>query len=294
MTVCSAGGFTAAAEELLLTQSAVSNQIRTLEEEVGTLLIERIGKSVRPTREGELLIAAGRRIFRELEDVYAEIDARRNIVTGEISIGAGGTVNTYQLPPLLTQISEEYPNLSIRILTGNTAPLIDMVLDLELDILIATGPIAHRALAQQHFMNDHYVCITPPGETNLPKRIRPQDLTDKRLILYEKSGASRDLQDEWLESAPIDPLNIHEIGSAEAQKTFVRAKFGWSLISEMAVLEDHRRGLLNIVPLSPPLVRPLVAVWRRDREDIPAIKAVRHVFQQFSERQLESERTMTE
>lgn len=280
--VCSLGGFTPAADELLLTQSAVSNQIRLLEDEVGTLLVERIGKSVKPTVEGEKLIAATRRIFRDLDDTFQQIAEVRGVVSGEIVIAAGGTVNTYLLPGLLTEISEKFPDLGIRILTGNTEDLVAQVLNMSVDILIATPPISHSKLAQQHFYNDKFVCIMPADETDIPDQIRPRDLLDKRLILYEKAGYSRIWQDKWLYGDGDEDFNIHEIGSAEAQKTFVRARFGWSLISEMTVIEDERRALLNIRPLVPDLIRPLVVVWRKDRETIPAIKAVRSVFTDFA------------
>ncbi len=281
--VCERGGFTAAADELLLTQSAVSNQIRLLEEEMGALLIERIGKSVKPTIEGEKLIACCRRIFRDLDDTQQEISELRGVVSGEIIVAAGGTVNTYILPGLLTKISKKYPSLSIRILTGNTENLVQQVLDMTVDILIATPPISHPKLAQQHFFNDKFVCIIPQNETRIPDYICPADLLDKRLILYEKAGYSRIWQDKWLYSNDDDGFNIHEIGSAEAQKTFVRAGFGWSLISEMCVVEDERRNLLKIRQLSPDLIRPLVTVWRKDREAIPAINAVRKIFLDFAE-----------
>jgi DNA-binding transcriptional LysR family regulator len=286
-TVCALGGFTAAGDALLLTQSAVSNQVRQLEDEVGAMLIERIGKSVRPTMEGEKLIACAQRIFRDLDDTFQELSVLRGSVSGEIVIAAGGTANTYLLPGLLTQISQTYPGLSIRVLTGNTEELVQQLLEMTVDILIGTPPISHPKLAQEPFYDDKFVCIVPMAESSVPKFIRPKDLVGKQLILYEKAGYSRIFQDVWLSAGNDYEFKIHEIGSAEAQKTFVRAGFGWSLISEMAVVEDERRGLLRVVHLKPKLIRPIITVWRKDREDIPAIAAVRKIFGDFARRKVD-------
>lgn len=280
--VCRTGSFSEAAHRLLLTQPAVSAQIRQLEEETGVPLVERVGKSARATPEGARLIACADRIFHDLDGTLQELAGMRGEVTGRLLIGAGGTATTYLLPDILADLERTHPKLEIGVLTGNTPDLARRLIDASLDIAVLTAPIPDERLAEAPFYRDRLVCIAAAGEAVGRPSIRRRDLAGRRLVLFERGGTIRNAVDGWLKPERGDAPAVLEIGSAEAQKSFVRAGFGWSIISEMSVAREAAEGLLQVLPLSPPLSRRLVTVWRRDRATNPAIRAARETLGRFA------------
>ena len=274
------GGFSAAAQELLLTQSAVSNQIKRLEDETGVLLIERIGKRVKPTPEGAILLAAAGRMTAELAAALRRIADMQGEVTGRFVIGAGGVASTYHLPPLLARFAGEHPRAEVDLRTGNTAELAHGLIDGAIDIIVATGIAADARLTREPFADDRLICVVPPDDETTLQAVRASDLAGRRLVLFEKGGQVRETIDAWLEAglaAATPPPRILEVGLSEAQKSFVMAGFGWSIVSGIAVAREVQQGLMRVLPLDPPLSRPLDTAWRRDRAGNPAIRAMREI-----------------
>ena len=278
--VCRTGGFSAAARELLLTQSAVSNQIRQLEDETGVLLVERIGKSARPTPEGEILLACADDVLAMLNSTLQRIADMRGEVTGRFVFGAGSAPSIYLLPGLLSHFADLHPKVEVELMTGTVRELIPGLVDGSLDMLVAAAPISDPRLDQEPFFEDTQVCILPPTDETALTAVRPRDLAGRRLVLPQRHHRLRENIDAWLEAgcSPADaPPEILDVDLSEALKGFVMAGFGWAIISEIAVTKELGQGLLKALPLSPPLARQLVTVWRRDREANPAIKAMREI-----------------
>lgn len=281
--VARSGGFSAAADVLGLTQPAVSNQIRQLEQETGAQLLERIGRTARPTAEGSLLIAAADRAFATLETALVEIARMKAEVAGSLVLATGATATRYLLPPVLTELTTRHGGIDLRILTGNTVDLVAGVLDGSIDIGLLTAPIADPQLDSLFFYRDRLVCITPPGQAPTAGAVHPTDFEGRRLILFDRAGSIRRSIDAWLEAADRSSIRITDIGSAEAQAAYVRSGFGWSIISEIATREDAADGRIDVRPLAPPIHRDLVLVWRRDRAERPAIAAALTLFSRCAE-----------
>ncbi|MBI2584743.1 MAG: LysR family transcriptional regulator [Rhodospirillales bacterium] len=185
------GGFSAAAEELLLTQSAVSNQIKRLEDETGVLLIERIGKRVKPTPEGGILLAAAGRMTAELAAALMRIADMQGEVSGRFVIGAGGVASTYHLPPLLARFAGEHPKAEVDLRTGNTGVLAHGLIDGTIDIIVATGIAADARLTREPFADDRLICVVPPDDETTLQAVGASDLAGRRLVLFEKRGRRR-------------------------------------------------------------------------------------------------------
>jgi DNA-binding transcriptional LysR family regulator len=269
------GGFSAAADTLALTQPAVSNQIRQLEQLLRVPLLERLGHTVRPTREGAALIAAAERAIAELEAAMDEITRLRADLSGTLVVAAGGTATRHLLPPIAADLRGRHPGIDLRILTGNTNALTAGLRDGTIDIGVLTEA-ALSPLAKRQFFRDRLVCITPPREAPAAGVIRPEALTGRQLVLYDRGGSIRQAIDAWL--GPTGGLRITDLGSAEAQVAFVRAGFGWSIVSEIAVHEDVAAGRVDLLALDPPLARDLVLAWHPDRAARPLIAAALEIF----------------
>ena len=272
------GGFSAAADTLGLTQPAVSNQIRQLEQQLGTSLLERIGKASKPTPEGLVLIAAASRAFAELETAIDEIARMRSDLSGTLVLATGATATRHLLPPVMVDLRARHPGIDLRVLTGNTVDMIPGLLDGSIDLGLLTAPIREPHLQSRFFFRDRLVCITPPGEAPTSRTIRPRDLRNRQLVLYDRAGSIRRAMDSWLAAVDRRRIRVTDIGSAEAQVAFVRAGLGWSIVSEIAAREDAAAGRVDLFSLDPPLFRDLVLVWRSDRATRPVIAAALAIF----------------
>src|ERR1700730_1628530 len=228
------GGFSAAADTLRLPPPAVSNQIRQLEQQLGTSLLERIGKASKPTPEGDLLIAAASRAFAELETAIDEIARMRSDVSGTLVLATGATATRHLLPPVMVDLQARHPGIDLRVLTGNTQDMIPGLLDGSIDLGLLTASIRDPHLQSRFFFRDRQVCITPPGDAPTSRAIRPRDLENRQLILYDRGGSIRRAVDSWLAAVDRRRIRVTDIGSAEAQVAFLRAGLGWSIVSGVA------------------------------------------------------------
>ena len=278
------GGFSAAADTLALTQPAVSNQIRQLEALLDVPLLERLGRTIRPTRAGATLIAGAERAFAELETAMDAIARQQVHIAGTLVVAAGATATRHLLPAVIADLRARHPGIELRILTGNTTDLVGGLRDGTIDLGVLTAGPDTGSLATLLFFRDRLVCVTPPGEAPSAGTVRAPDLTDRQLVLFDRGGSIRHTIDGWLASADKSSLRIIDLGSAEAQIAFVRAGFGWSIVSAIAVQEDVAAKRLDLLELDPPLSRDLVLAWHPERATRPIIAAALEVFTAHTKR----------
>ncbi|MGI9384794.1 MAG: LysR family transcriptional regulator [Methyloligellaceae bacterium] len=272
------GSFSRAADELGLTQPAVSVQIRRLEDDLGVALIERIGKRAAATAAGSLLLEHAERAFAELEVACDRLRATSDRLAGEVRIGAGATATIHLLPDPLGRLRSEHPDLEFSVVTGNTPQLVEAVVASDLDLAIVTLPVVHRALATAPFFVDSLIGVAPVAfEAAAP--LTPAALAAHPLVLYERGGLIRRTIDDWFRAGEAKPEKILEIGDAEALKRMVQAGLGLSITSSISIEAERKAGLLVGLPLKPRLERQLALLWRGDRSANPLIKAVLSVLQ---------------
>ena len=272
------GGFSAAAKALGLTQPAVSNHVRLLEQQLGTKLLERIGKTARPTREGETLIAASARAFGEIDRALDEIARANASVSGPLVLATGATATTHLLPPVMADLRLRHPGIDLRVITGNTLDMIPGLLDGSIDLGLLTAPVRDRHLRSRFFFRDRLVCITPPAAgadrqgdptarsrrpAALPLRPRRLDPARRRRL----AGCRR---------PQAHPRRRHR--QRRGADSLRAAGLGWSIVSEVAAREAAAAGRIDLRLLAPPLSRDLVLVWRADRATRPVIAAALDVF----------------
>jgi DNA-binding transcriptional LysR family regulator len=262
-TLLAAGGFSAAARRLNLTQPAVSRQIRELEKHLGVRLVERTGRRVRATPAGEQLLAHARRIEAAVSDATTAMLAYQSDAVGRVVVGTGATACIYLLPNLLQGLTRRYPALQILVRTGNTADIVRQLEDNLVDIGLVTEPVSGRSLSTAGVLDDRQVAIFPRRGMTVPADLTPSALAKMPLLLYEPGGNTRRLIDNWFRRSGAEPKPVMELGSIEAIKELVAAGLGCGIVPDMAVAKDKRRFLIR--PLSPPLHRRLAIVLRRDK-----------------------------
>lgn len=275
VTVLDCGSFSAAAERLEITQPAVSQQIRSLERRLGVPLIERVGRSLRPTAAGAELLAHAGGIEASVAAALAAVAGRAEGVRGLVRLGSGATACIHLLPPLLQGLRRRCPELEITVSTGNTAQIARAVEDNQLDLGLVTLPLAGRAFEITPLLEDEFVAIAPAAMA-LPARVTARALAQRPLLLFEPGGNTRRLADAWLArggAARLKPAMA--LGSVEAIKALVAAGLGCALVPGMALREPAARAGLQLRPLSPRLSRRLALVMRRDKRLIAPVNELR-------------------
>ncbi len=199
----------------------------------------------------------------------------RGVVAGRVRIGTGATASTYVLPDALRRLRVRHPELDLVIVTGNSADLAAAVAASQLDLAVLTLPVQGRQLVAIPFRHDPQVAIAAPDH-RWPRRgaLRPADLAEAPLILYERGGTIRRVIDAWFQRGGVRPRVAMELGNVEATKRLVAAGLGVSVISAVAARAEVRAGALISRALAPPLARRLAIVRRRDKPPTPALDAV--------------------
>lgn len=265
--------FSKAAAERRLTQPAVSQHVRALEDAVGERLVERLGKRAFATPAAEVLLVRAERAFDELDAAREDIQRLKGTVSGCIRLGTGATASIYVLPKILGRLRARHPNLDFCVVTGNTPDVIADLIANELDLAVVTLPVPRQRLTVAATCVGALVGIAPPGHVLAgANALGPRVLGDQPLILYEKGSATRAAIDHWFQRAACTPRVVMELGNVEAIKKMVGAGLGLSLLPEVAVAAEIASGELARLSLRPPLERQLGVVHRTDRIMTPALK----------------------
>jgi LysR family transcriptional regulator, low CO2-responsive transcriptional regulator len=255
-TVAKVGNFTRAAELLYLTQPTVSQQIATLEAQVGVTLIERLPRRLRLTPAGEALLPYAEQIL-ALANAGAEAArSAAGLADRTLRLGAGHALATYLLPDLLSRYRELYPGRAVRINVGNTAELLEQVAADKVELALVGSPAAHERVIVTPFMHDRLVVIVAPDD---PWSTRVEvDLTELRglegepggrvLLTREPGSALHASVERLLGPAALSGDGVILLGETEAIKRSVEAGLGVALIQEIAVEREVAGG--NLVALT--------------------------------------------
>ncbi|HYE93769.1 MAG TPA: LysR family transcriptional regulator [Terriglobales bacterium] len=266
--------FSRAAGELGVTQPAVSMQVRQLEDALGQPLLERVGKRAFPTRAGEILLAHAGRAFHELDAAVERVQELRGVMAGRVRLGTSASISIYLLPPLLRRFRSRYPATELVVVTGNAPEIARAVVTNDLDIGIVSLPVRDRELAVTPFVDDELVAIAPPSPRwRRMRTIAASELAREPLILYEPGGTVRRVIDGWFRRAGAAPVRPMELGNTEAIKKLVEAGLGLSVTSWFSIKAELRARMLTAIRLSPPLVRKIGLIRRRDKPRTPALDA---------------------
>ncbi|MCL6613266.1 MAG: LysR family transcriptional regulator [Firmicutes bacterium] len=259
-------GFTRAAAALHLTQPAVSQQIRALEEELGLELVRRVGRTVRPTKAGEILLEHARTILAVAEGGKAALAEFRAERRGRLVLGAGNTTITFRLPPLLREYRRREPSVEVVVRAGNSNELLALLEEDRLDVALVTSPIEGRAFHTIPLFHDEIVLILPAdhplcGRTGLG----PEDLLGVPSILFARGSGFRRFLDEAFARAGYRPQVVMELESVEGIKRLVQIGLGLSFLPRIAVEEELDEGSLRTLPVAGlvPAIRTTHAIHRR-------------------------------
>jgi DNA-binding transcriptional LysR family regulator len=265
-----------AAEELHLTQPAVSMQMKQLEEQIGVPLLEQKGRRLYLTEAGQELRGHAQRFTAQSAELQSAMDQFRGLERGLLRIAVVSTAN-YFLPPLLAAYSERYPGVRISLQVANREFVLSSLSDHRTDIAITGEPPSGMDLESRRFMDNPLVVIANPGHrlTKLAQ-VSLSHLREERLVVREPGSGTRAATERHFSEHKAEYLVGCELSSNEAIKQAVQAGLGLGVVSLQTIeLELETRRLVILPVESFPIVRHWFLVYRRDRRLSSASQAFR-------------------
>lgn len=274
LTVAREQSFTKAAEQLHLTQPTLSRQLAAFEEEVGTKLFLRKGKSLSLTEEGLLLKRRALEILDLEERVLDELKGEEEHIEGKVTIGCGEFTAVEQLAVICRRYKEKYPRVQIVIHTSTADDIYEMMNKGLVDIALFMEPVDTEGLDYIRIKESDRWAVTMRPDDPLAAKdvITKEDLLDKPLILPERIGVRSELAN-WF-GKDFDKLNITMLSNLGTNAALmVRAGLGYQVSIEGAA-KYWRRELLVQKRLFPAITADIVIAWRRN---LPYSKAVQRM-----------------
>ncbi len=239
--------FSQAAEQLGVTQPAVSLQVRALEERVGQTLLDRSGRRVEPTEAGRRLYRSAQRLLALEEQLLEEVAADDGRLTGTLAIGASTGPGAHLVPLLLCEFQREHPDLHVALSIWDTQTVIDRVADRQLEVGVVGALRRHRSLEFEPLVRDQIVLAVTPGHPAAGGTISVEDLKKETLIVMQEGAGVRQVVEEELRRAGLRLRGVEpklELGLQESIKSAVAGGYGVSFISKTAIEGELAAGRL--------------------------------------------------
>ncbi len=241
--------FSEAARRMLLTQPSLSKHIRNLEDLAGCILVTRNRTGVSLTPEGSILYGYARRILRLRDEAREKIELARESVSGQVFAAASTIPATYLLPPVLTVLHRNHPDIKVHVTTGDTDSVIHMVLAGQAELGFIGSPVQDRRLMSEPVWDDELVCVVHAGHPWAASgEAGMAELLQEPFVVREKGSGTRAVFERHLQAAHAKGLErlhvVSEMGSSEAVKEAVIAGLGVSFLSIHAVRREIEMGIL--------------------------------------------------
>jgi DNA-binding transcriptional LysR family regulator len=268
--------FSRAAEELHLTQPAVSMQIKQLEDNVGLPLFEQMGKKIYLTDAGSELYYYSRGISQQLADMELALDELKGLERGKLNISVVSTAN-YFAPHLLAKFCQRYSGVTVSLHVSNRETVLKQLADNLTDLAIMGRPPAHLDIATQSFMDNPLVVVAPPGHPLCAAREIPvKRLEQETFLVREPGSGTRSAMERFFAAHHININRGMETDTNEAIKQAVQAGMGLAIMSLHTVeleLETKRLRVLDVEDF--PIMRHWHVVNRKNKRLSSAAQAFR-------------------
>lgn len=268
--------FSRAAEELHLTQPAVSMQVKQLEEQAGLPLTEMIGKKVYLTEAGEEVARHARRVAQQLREAGEAINALKGVKGGRLSIGVISTAK-YFAPRLLAEFRRSHPGIELDLRVNNRETVVRQLADNEIDLAIMGQPPQEFTTLAEAFADHPLVIIAPPEHPLAEKkRVSSADLAEETFLIREPGSGTRATMERFFADVGIVPRHSLEMVGNETIKQAVMAGLGLAFISAHTVSLECEVGRLVRLPVTgTPVIRRWFVVHRAEKELLPVAETFR-------------------
>lgn len=266
ITVCRCMNFTKAAEQLNITQPAVTQHIHYLEDYYGVKLIKYVGKKMSLTEAGNILFQAA--ITMKHDELHLK-ESIRGLNTGKnrLIFGATLTIGEFVIAEHLKTYYDLYPNIEVRMTIGNTSELLDKLSLGDIDFAIVEGNFIREDYDCITYSRERYIAVCSMDYSFKKEPEQFMDLLSERIIIREKGSGTREILEKNLEGRNLnvnDFQNIIEIGGMNAIKSLLEFGCGISFLYEAAVKNEISKGILREIKLKDfHMVHDFEFIWNK-------------------------------
>lgn len=266
--------FTKAAQINGITQSAVSQQVSSLERQLKTLLIERSKKRFRLTHEGKMLYESGKQIVQGFDGLVGRLQEARNAVAGSVRAATIYSLGLYNLPPYLKKFLRAYPQVSVQIEYQRASQVYEDVLGNAVDVGMVAYPWKEPRLEIIPLAEETLVLACPPGhELARNGGVKLSQLKGQRYVGFEHDVPTRKAIDRILRDAGVEVQVVREFDNIETVKRAVEIEAGVAIVPQNSIAAEVAKQTLVAVPFTAPLPgRPLAVIHRRSKVLSPAVR----------------------
>jgi DNA-binding transcriptional LysR family regulator len=270
--------YTRAAQELFLTQPAVSMQVKQLEESLGVALFEQLGKRIHLTEAGREVLGYARTVTQQLDELEGILNHIKGLSGGRLRISVATTAN-YFIPTLLGTFSRRYPGVTVSLDVTNRETLLRQLSENTVDLVIMGQPPAELDAEADAFMENPLVIVAPPDHPLArEKKIPLERLQEETFLVREPGSGTRIAMERFFAERGMRLKTGMEVGSNEAIKQSVQAGLGLGLLSRATIEQELTLKRLVVLDVADfPIMRHWYIVHRRGKR----LSVVAEAFRQF-------------
>ncbi len=268
VAVAETGTLSEAARALSLPQPAVTQQLGSLESEIGVTLLDRRYREADLTEAGRALLPHARAILAQVEEALGEVGGLAGTVTGRVTIAASTTPGQYILPRMLGGFLEENPEVGVEVRVGDTAEVVEAVEEGRAHIGVTGARVDGSKAVYEPFIDDELVLIAPPGHPLAAGGPHPAaELAGARWVMRERGSGTRMVLEKVLCENGVEPSDLQvalELGTGEALVSAVQGGMGLGVVSRYVADRAIAAGdVAEVATDHFPVSRPLFVVAPR-------------------------------
>jgi DNA-binding transcriptional LysR family regulator len=266
--------FTKAAQINKVTQSAVSQQISSLERQFKSLLIERSKKKFRLTREGQVLYDFSKLIIQNYDSLESKLQEIKDIISGTIRVATIYSIGLHDLPPYIKKFMKSFPTVNVHVEYRRANQVYEDVLSNVVDLGLVAYPIRESKLETISLRKDPLVLICHPQHPFAKaKAIKLKTLSGQKFIGFEPDIPTRKALDKILRENNVEVHHVMEFDNIETVKRAVEIDAGVSIVPQGTILQEVSKQTLAAVQLEDgEFYRPLAAIYKKNKVLSPAVK----------------------
>ncbi|HEV7801001.1 MAG TPA: LysR family transcriptional regulator [Burkholderiales bacterium] len=268
-TVAKQLSFTKAAEQLFMTQPAVTFQVKQLEEHFNTRLFERSHGRIALTPAGRIVLEYAERILALSEEMDTRVGDLTGAVAGPLLLGASTTIAEFILPHILGEFKALHPEVQAHMTVANSETIVNRVADHTIDVGLIESPSYLPSLQNEVCCDDELVLICAPGHALAARKtVSAQELAAMPIVRREPGSGTREFTDNYLRQCGVSPEDLDlvmELGSPEAMKGVVETGIAVAIVSRATIAKELKLGSVVAVPLAPRLMRTLSVVHLKEK-----------------------------
>jgi DNA-binding transcriptional LysR family regulator len=270
--VVETGSFSMAASQNFITQSAVSQQLRTLESKYHCKLLERGRSGAKPTPAGDILYRASREILEKYREIETQLQESAKVVSGSLRVAIVYSVGLHELPPYLKEYLREFPQVNVHVEYSRPNKIYDDAIAGRIDLGIVAYPAKHPQVTVIPFREDRLVLVVAPNHPfSSLRKINIGRLDGETFVGYERDISTRKALDQLFKEHNVNVRYAGEYDNIETIKRAVEIEQGIAIIPLASVQHELEHGTMKVVHLSDEaLLRPLGIIHKKGRHLSPA------------------------